>query len=440
MVLRTPTARTAEWPPRGMRTSRAGIGFGAAARTGYIRDARPKSSRPLGFTLEAEEMSDRIRVLLADDSAVIRRAVLRMLADAPEIEVVGQAVDGAEAIELTKELRPDVVILDVHMPGMNGLDAVRAIMREAPTGVLMLTTPSRSAVGPTLSALELGAVDFLTKVTVGSVLDIHSLAPQLREKIIAVAGAAVRALLPDDPAPLPGAVAEAIPAETVSAPAVVAPGAPPRPRSRSRRPPANPPYEVVVIGASTGGPRALAAVVSELPEDFGAGIVIAQHMPPRFTRTLADRLHRRCALEVVEASDGDEVRSGRVLITPGGTHSAIIRSEGRLFVRLDDGLPELIHRPSINRLFRSAAETCGPRVVGVVLTGMGDDGALGLTDLRDAGARTIAESEDTAVIFGMPRAAGRIAEQVLPLHEIGACLASLCTAANSAGPPPHNPD
>lgn len=435
MVLRTAAARSAEWPPRRMRTSRAATVFGAAGPTGYIRRAWPKSGWPLVFTFQAEEMSDRIRVLVADDSAVIRRAVLRMLADVPEVEVVGQAVDGAEAIDLTKALRPDVVILDVHMPGMNGLDAVRAIMREAPTGVLMLTTPSRSAVGPTLSALELGAVDFLTKSTVGSVLDIHSLAPQLREKIIAIAGAAVRAPLEDDPA-LSEQPAEAMPTGTVAAREALEAGAPPRPRSRSRRPPANAPFDVVVIGASTGGPRALAAVVSELPGEFGAGIVVAQHMPPRFTRTLADRLDRRSALEVVEACDGDEVRPGRVLITPGGTHSALVRDEGRVVVQLDDGLPELIHRPSINRLFQSAAETCGPRVVGVVLTGMGDDGALGLANLRDAGARTIAESEDTAVIFGMPRAAGRVAEQVLPLHEIGACLASLCTAPKSAGSPP----
>jgi two-component system chemotaxis response regulator CheB len=381
-------------------------------------------------------MSDRIRVLVADDSAVIRRAVLRMLADAPDIEVVGQAIDGAEAIALTKELRPDVVVLDVHMPGMNGLDAVRSIMREAPTGVLMLTTPTRSAVGTTLSALELGAVDFLTKATVGSVLDIHSLGPQLREKIIAVAGAAVRAPLANDPAP-PGTRVEAVPGETVATLEAVEPRTPGRRRGRPRRPPTDPPYDVVVIGASTGGPRALAAVVSDLPEGFGAGIVVAQHMPARFTRTLADRLHRRSALEVVEACDGDEVRPGRVLITPGGTHSAIVREGGRVLVQLDAGLPELIHRPSIDRLFRSAAETCGPRVVGVVLTGMGDDGALGLATLRDAGARTIAESEDTAVIFGMPRAAGRVAERVLPLHEIGACLASLCTAQKSAGPARH---
>lgn len=349
-------------------------------------------------------MGEPVRVLIADDSAFVRRAVARMLSGMPEIEVVGNAASGEEAIRLATELHPDVVILDVNMPGMDGIEALRNIMSEAPTGVLMLSTLTRQGAGTTLNALELGAVDFLDKTSAGTVMNLYSLAPLLREKVLAVAGAAV----------------QAPPAAGAGEPAPVRP------------PPAAADirmchYDVVAIGASTGGPRALAEIVSHLPDSFGAGVVVAQHMPAGFTETLADRLDRRSPLEISEGRDGDEVKPGRVLVIPGGKHGKVARERGRLVLRVSDGA-DLIHRPNINLLFESVAAAVGSRGIGVVLTGMGDDGARGLAELREAGGHTVAESESTAVIFGMPRAAAKSAEEILPLQQIGERLVALCTS------------
>lgn len=357
-------------------------------------------------------MGDRIRVLIADDSPFIRRAVERMLSTTPQIEVVGDASTGAEAIEKTKLLRPDVVILDVNMPEMDGLEALRAIMAEAPTGVLMLSTLTSRGARITMNALELGAVDFLDKSSAGKVMDIYGLAPQLREKVIAVAGAALR-----EPGTAPTMDAEAPPAQ---AEPPVTPAAPTRiPRCQ---------YDVIVVGASTGGPRALSEVLSNLPKDLGAGVVIAQHMPAGFTQTLADRLDRRSQLAIREAADGDVVRPGEALVSPGGTHLTLERRNDDLVTRIDDGPTALLHRPNVDLLFDSAVATCGDRVIGVVLTGMGDDGSRGLAGIREAGGRTIAESEETAIIYGMPRAAASAAERVLPLPRIADRLVSLCSA------------
>lgn len=181
-----------------------------------------------------------------------------------------------------------------------------------------------------------------------------------------------------------------------------------------------------MIGASTGGPRALLEVLSSLPAELPTGVVIAQHMPPGFTATLAERLDRHCALAAAEARDGDSVVPGRILVAPGGEQIRLERLAAGLAVRVEAGPKGLVHRPSVDYLFASAAEVCGARVVGVVLTGMGDDGAHGLRALRDAGARTLAESQETAVIFGMPKAAARDAEQVLPLSRIGPAIHDLC--------------
>lgn len=353
-------------------------------------------------------MAEPVRVLIADDSAFVRRAVMRMLEPNPDIEVVGTATTGAEALRLTKTLHPDVVILDVNMPELDGLEALQRIMEDAPTGVLMLSTQTKQGARTTLTALELGAVDFLDKTSAGTTMDIYALAPLLREKVLAAAGATVR--------PLTGEA-----------------------ESRARRPEPPPvpgrtcPFDLVVIGASTGGPRALAEVVSSLPADLGAGVVIAQHMPSGFTQTLADRLDRRSALSVREARDGSTVRPGEVLVAPGGRQARIAREGDALAVRVDDGPSDLLHRPSVDLLFRSAAEAVGSRAVGVVLTGMGDDGALGLRALHDAGAVTFAESESTAVIYGMPRAAAAVADRVLPLPEVGPAVVALCSGDELPG-------
>jgi len=340
---------------------------------------------------------NQIRVLIVDDSAFVRRAVERMLHGMAGVTVVGSAANGADAVDRVKDLKPDVVILDVNMPHVDGLEALRRIMLEAPTGVLMLSTQTGEGARTTLLALDLGAVDFLDKSTAGSAMNIYSLTPILREKVLAVADAAVT---PPE-------------SEGVLTPPLVK--GPSRPSQ----------FEIVAIGASTGGPRALGEILTRLPGEFPVGIVIAQHMPAGFTTTLAERFDRRSALAVSEAADGGEVKPGSVLIAPGGRQITLIRKDGGMFVRVDDGPSNLLHRPSVDLLFGSAAEVVGARAIGVVLTGMGDDGARGLRILRDAGARTIAESRESAVIFGMPRAAAPAADLILPLREMSSCLTKL---------------
>lgn len=348
-------------------------------------------------------MADPIRVVLVDDSAFVRQAVQRMLTPLEGVEVIGTAGTASEGIALARTLRPDVIILDVNLPDGDGLEVLRRIMDVAPTAVLMLSTLTTDGADITMRALELGAVDFVDKASAGTTMDIHRLAPLIQEKVLAMAGAAVRGqtLAPSVRTP--------------------APPVPPAPRTRDGGA-----YDVVVIGSSTGGPRALMEVIGALPADFPAAVVVAQHMPAGFTHTLAERIDRRSAIRVREAHDGSPLEPGQVLIAPGGSQIEILRDGGQLRVRVREATGEYLHRPSVDLLFRSAAAAVGSRTVGVVLTGMGDDGAAGLQTLRDAGGRTLAESEETAVIFGMPRAAAPAAERVLPLQQIGAAVTALC--------------
>jgi two-component system, chemotaxis family, protein-glutamate methylesterase/glutaminase len=352
-------------------------------------------------------VSDPVRVLVVDDSAFVRRAVERMLTGVPGMTVVGTASDGAEAVEQTRILKPDVVIMDVNMPRLDGLEALRRIMAESPTRVLMLSTQTQEGARVTLNALELGAVDFVDKSAPGTSMDIYSLGPVLREKVLELAGA-------EPPPPIPDPEAEPI---RVPPSGVAVAGD----------------CEAALIGTSTGGPRALMEVLSRLPADFPVGVVIAQHMPPGFTRTLAERLDRRCALKVVEAEHGAEVVAGTVLIAPGGSQITLQRVNGGVRVSIDRDRSDLIHRPSVDLLFRSAAEVLGPRAIGVILTGMGEDGARGLAEMRQAGARTLVESGETAVIYGMPRAAAPAAERILPLREIGPAIDQISREARKSG-------
>ena len=334
-------------------------------------------------------MAETIDVLVVDDSPFIRRAVQRMLEPLPDVRVVGTAANGREAVDQVRRLRPDLVILDIVMPEVDGLEAIRRIMSTEPSKILVLSSHARPGAEVTLKALELGAVDFVSKSDAGTRMDIYDLAPVLREKVMAVAGSRVPSAVEDSDGPQP--------------PATPARGA------------ATSTFELLVLGASTGGPRALAAILSALPADFPAGVVVAQHMPPGFTGTLAERLNRRSRLEVREAQDGDAVRPGLVLVGVGGKQIRLERKKGKLVVRIPGEPDTLLHRPSVDLLLKSAAEAAGPTTVGVVLTGMGQDGAKGLAALREAGGRTLTESEDSAVIFGMPRAAAEHADRVLPL-------------------------
>lgn len=347
-------------------------------------------------------MSKPIRVLVVDDSSFIRKALLRMLEVDP-IEVVGLGTTGTEAVALAKKLRPDVIIMDINMPELDGLSALKRIMAENPIPVLMLSTLTREGAEATLKALELGAVDFLDKSRNGTVMDIYGLAPVLREKVATLAGADLR---------------------RISSAALEYRGA--APIERTVRHPGSCDFDLVLVGASTGGPRALMEIVAGLPGDFGASVLVAQHMPAGFTTTLADRLDRNSLLSVREAADGDELEPGSIFLAPGGTQVSVERRGSTLTARITEGTADFLHRPSVNNLFESGAKVVGARAVGVILTGMGEDGASGLAALRSAGARTIAESEATAIIYGMPRAARASAEQILPIQEIGPALATLC--------------
>lgn len=330
-----------------------------------------------------------IRVLVVDDSAFVRQALSRMLGAAPDVEIVGTAVDGEDGVEKVRELRPDVVTLDVKMPRMGGLEALRRIMAECPTPVLLLSSHTSEGAEVTLRGLELGAMDFVDKSSVQGHMNLLGLAEELLAKVRALATVPRERL------------AEAAPRE-------------PAPGRDDRQ------ADVVVIGTSTGGPSALQVVIPRLPRGLASTILIVQHMPAGFTRSLADRLDQRSAVPVREAQDGDLIQGGCVLVAPGGLHMKIRRRGGQARVWLDPEPRAALHRPSIDVLMASVAKAYGPRSMGVVLTGMGADGVEGLRAIRDAGGRTLAESEETCVIYGMPKAAmeAGVAERTAPLSRV----------------------
>jgi two-component system chemotaxis response regulator CheB len=321
-----------------------------------------------------------IRVLVVDDSAFVRQALTRMLAAAPDIDVVGTAADGQEGVQKVLDLRPDVVTLDVKMPRVDGLEALRQIMARCPTPVLLLSSLTSEAGDVTLRGLELGAMDFIDKSTVQGTMNLLNLADELVAKVRALASVP-RARLVQAPPPLPSATPQ---------------------RARARLPRA----EVVVIGTSTGGPPALQQIIPRLPQQLAATILVVQHMPVGFTRSLAERLDQRSLLPVREAEDGEALVPGMVLVAPAGRHMKLRRRAGQVpRVWLDDEPKNALHRPSVDVLMGSVAKVFGAQALALVLTGMGADGVEGLRAIRDAGGRTLAESEESCVIYGMPKAA-----------------------------------
>jgi len=345
-------------------------------------------------------MSERIRVLVVDDSALMRKLIPAILARESSIEVVGTAMDGAFALKKIEELQPDVVTLDLDMPRMDGMETLRLIMRRAPLPVILFSTHSKEGGYATLKALAHGAVDFLAKPKDAAAGHLEGIADQLIAKIKVAKRAAGRKLPPvvldEKPAPKKGTRA------------------------------ALPPRRVVAIGISTGGPNALQFVLSQIPADFQSTIIIVQHMPEGFTEMFARRLDECCALEVQEARSGDLLLAGRVLICPGNRHIMVRRMPRGDMVVLSDSPPVNGHRPSADVLFHSVSQEFGLTVVGVLMTGMGDDGAEGLGAIKAAGGMTIAQSEDTCVVSGMPRAAilKGYANKIIPLDGIAAYLVS----------------
>ena len=346
-------------------------------------------------------MSERIRVLVVDDSALMRKLIPAILARDSSIEVVGTAMDGAFALKKIEELRPDVVTLDLEMPRMDGLEMLRLIMRRAPLPIILFSTHSTKGGYATLKALALGAVDFLAKPKDAAAGHLEEIADQLIAKI-KVAKRAAKRKLP------PVTVKEELPK-----------------LAKASRP-ALAPRRVIAVGISTGGPNALQYVLSQIPSDFLSTIVVVQHMPEGFTEMFAKRLDECCPLEVQEARSGDLLLAGRVLICPGNRHMMVRRMPRGDMVVLSDGPPVNGHRPSADVLFHSVAQEFSLMSVGVLMTGMGEDGAEGLGAIKAAGGMTIAQSEDTCVVSGMPRAAilKGYANKVIPLEGLGTFLAN----------------
>jgi two-component system, chemotaxis family, protein-glutamate methylesterase/glutaminase len=354
-------------------------------------------------------MSERIRVLVVDDSALMRKLIPAILARDSSIEVVGTAMDGAFALKKIEELRPDVVTLDLEMPRMDGLEMLRLIMRRAPLPIILFSTHSTKGGYATLKALALGAVDFLAKPKDAAAGHLEEIADQLIAKI-KVAKRAAKRKLP------PVTVKEELPK-----------------LAKASRP-ALAPRRVIAVGISTGGPNALQYVLSQIPTDFLSTIVVVQHMPEGFTEMFAKRLDECCPLEVQEARSGDLLLAGRVLICPGNRHMMVRRMPRGDMVVLSDGPPVNGHRPSADVLFHSVAQEFSLMSVGVLMTGMGEDGAEGLGAIKAAGGMTIAQSEDTCVVSGMPRAAilKGYANKVIPLEGLGTFLANHYGAEKSS--------
>ena len=344
-------------------------------------------------------MSARVRVLVVDDSALMRKLIPMILERDPGIEVVGTAMDGAFALKKIAELHPDVVTLDLEMPRMDGIETLRMIMRNAPRPVIVFSTHSREGAYSTFKALALGAIDFVAKPKDAASGHLDPIASQLIEKIkVAKRASGVRKLPSFEVEPIP-------PTKRKSCPVIA-------------------PSRVIAIGVSTGGPNALQYLLTQIPADFPASIVIVQHMPEGFTDMFARRLDECCAMDVQEAKSGDLLIAGRVLICPGNRHMMVRRMPRGEMVVLSDSPPINGHRPSVDVLFHSVAQEFGLTAVGLLMTGMGEDGAEGLGAIKAAGGVTIAQSEESCVVSGMPRAAivKGFANKVLPLDGLGAYL------------------
>lgn len=344
-------------------------------------------------------MSERVRVLVVDDSALMRKLIPAILSRDPSIEVVGTAMDGAFALKKIDELQPDVITLDLEMPRMDGMETLRLIMRRAPLPVILFSTHSKEGAYSTFKALALGAIDFVAKPTDAAAGHLDAIAEQLIEKV---------------------KVAKRAGGRRIASPVVAEQPVEAKKGTRSPLPPSR----IIAIGISTGGPNALQFVLSQIPADFAATFVVVQHMPEGFTEMFAKRLDECCALDVQEAKSGDLLHAGRVLICPGNRHMMVRRMPRGDMAVLSDGPPVNGHRPSADVLFHSVAQEFGLTAVGVIMTGMGEDGAEGLGAIKSAGGMTIAQSEDTCVVSGMPRAAilkGH-ANKIVSLDGMGAFL------------------
>lgn len=381
-----------------------------------------------------------VRALIVDDSGFFRRRIRALLEADPAIEVVGEAANGREAVELVRRLRPDVVTMDIEMPEMDGISAVREIMRRCPTPVLMFSSLTYDGAKPTFDALDAGAVDFLPKRFSDLSGDAEQAQRLLRERVKLVARRARRSPPPASgagngpvgaaPPPRTGAAGPEPRRESQSAPVRAGAAAPAAaPPVRPQRPPEVAPgrVQLVVIGTSTGGPVALQRVLTALPATFPFPLLLIQHMPASFTTAFAQRLDQICQIRVREAQEGDLLRPGTALLAPGGVQLGLRRQGALTSVHLFEAGAGQFYKPSVDIAFEAAAEAFPGRVLGVVLTGMGSDGARGAATLKQGGSLIWAQDEASSVIYGMPGAVTKagLSDSVLDLDAVGPALAAI---------------
>lgn len=345
--------------------------------------------------------SDPIKVMIVDDSVLMRQVLAGILMRDPGLTIVGEARDGIEALSVASKLRPDVITLDVEMPRMDGLTCLAKIMEQCPVPVIMVSALTVEGAETTLKALELGAVDFVPKPA-GGPQDFEASAHDLIAKVRMASSVDLEHLRPAH------GTRTDLEIQGLSA------------------------FELVVVGTSTGGPRALQVLLESLPSPFSPPIVIAQHMPAGFTKALALRLNTTTAMNVKEAEDGEPVKRGWCYVSPAGLQTFVKRGPEGLFLQCLS-MEGQIYRPCVDLLFESAAETCRDRLAAVLMTGMGADGARGMLTILQAGGITLAESEDTCVVYGMPRSAVELGavQRRLPLHQLGFGLVAMMEAKSS---------
>ena len=342
------------------------------------------------------------RILIVDDSSFMRMAIRGILVKDPSIEVVGTACDGVEGVEKAIALKPDLITMDVEMPRMDGISALKQIMAKAPTRVIMVSTLTNEGARATFEALDAGAMDYIPK----NITDSSEAQSLFRDELLKKVRESTRS-----------GFFRTAPSSAVIKPVAAQVRAVSKSKIHSKK------IGYVGIGASTGGPVALQEVISRIPMNFPYGIVVAIHMPKAFTGPYAERLNSKCSITVKEAVDGEQIKPGTILVAPGGMHTQIVRSGSGLSVKVlpTSSYPQYVYIPSVDLMISSMADACAGSMLGVVLTGMGNDGFKGMQQLKQKGGVTIVQDEATSTIYGMPKACvdGGVADEVLPLGQIG---------------------
>lgn len=346
----------------------------------------------------------KIRVLIVDDSSFMRMAIRSVLSKDPAIDIVGTAADGMEGVEKAIALKPDLITMDIEMPRMDGISALRQIMAKAPTRVIMVSTLTNEGAKATFEALDAGAIDYIPKNVTDSAQAQNVFREELLRKVLEAVRSRFGRVIPS-------------PASRTAAPAQ------PLQRSVTASGLRGKKINYVAIGASTGGPVALQEVLSRIPVDFPYGVIVGIHMPKAFTGPYADRLNAKCSMNIREAVDGDVLKPGLALVAPGGMHTTLVRQGSNIVVKVipTTAYPQYVYVPSVDLLMSTMAEATGGSMLGVILTGMGNDGFKGMQLLKSKGGVTIAQDEATSTIYGMPKACvdGGVADEVLPLGQIG---------------------